>query len=142
MSKGWENMEEMTVRVPVAIKSKVTEGLKAKLIADLQQRLDLVDQDLQQIEFQAKRLLSEQAKIDAQGLIQLRQQIEEEKQKRLNFKADVAAKLKDAEKLELGSEISQGTMEQTITVKVGDDLDALMGSEILLEDGKIVAFRQ
>lgn len=135
-------MEEMTVRVPVAIKSKVTEGLKAKLIADLQQRLDLVDQDLQQIEFQAKRLISEQAKIDAQGLIQLRQQIEEEKQKRLNFKADVAAKLKDAEKLELGSEISQGTMEQTITVKVGDDLDALMGSEILLEDGKIVAFRQ
>ena len=135
-------MEEMTVRVPVAIKSKVTEGLKAKLIADLQQRLDLVDQDLQKIEFQAKRLLSEQAKIDAQGLIQLRQQIEEEKQKRLNFKADVAAKLKDAEKLELGSEISQGTMEQTITVKVGDDLDALMGSEILLEDGKIVAFRQ
>lgn len=50
-------MEEMTVRVPVAIKSKVTEGLKAKLIADLQQRLDLVEQDLQQIEFQAKRLL-------------------------------------------------------------------------------------
>ena len=135
-------MEEMTVRVPVAIKSKVTEGLKAKLIADLQQRLDLVEQDLQQIEFQAKRVLSEQAKIDAQGLIQLRQQIEEEKQKRLNFKADVAAKLKDAEKLELGSEISQGTMEQTITVKVGDDLDALMGSEILLEDGKIVAFRK
>lgn len=135
-------MEEMTVRVPVAIKSKVTEGLKAKLIADLQQRLDLVEQDLQQIEFQAKRLLSEQAKIDAQGLIQLRQQIEEEKQKRLNFKADVAAKLKDAEKLEFGSEISQGTMEQTITVKVGDDLDALMGSEILLEDGKIVAFRK
>ena len=81
-------------------------------------------------------------KIDAQGLIQLRQQIEEEKQKRLNFKADVAAKLKDAEKLELGSEISQSTMEQTITVKVGDDLDALMGSEILLEDGKIVAFRK
>ena len=104
--------------------------------------MDLVEQDLQQIEFQAKRLLSEQAKIDAQGLIQLRQQIEEEKQKRLNFKADVAAKLKDAEKLELGSEISQGTMEQTITVKVGDDLDALMGSEILLEDGKIVAFRK
>ena len=135
-------MEEMTVRVPVAIKSKVTEGLKAKLIADLQQRQDMVEQDLQQIEFQAKRLLSEQAKIDAQGLIQLRQQIEEEKQKRMNFKAEVAAKLKDAEKLEIGSEIAQGTMEQTITVKVGDDLDALMGSEILLEDGKIIAFRQ
>ena len=135
-------MDQMTVRVPVTIKAKVTESLKAKPIADLQQRQDMVEQDLQQIEFQAKRLLSEQAKIDAQGLIQLRQQIEEEKQKRMNFKAEVAAKLKDAEKLEIGSEIAQGTMEQTITVKVGDDLDALMGSEILLEDGKIIAFRQ
>lgn len=135
-------MEEMTVRVPVTIKSKVTESLKAKLIADLQQRLDMVKQDLQQIEFQAKRLLSEQAKIDAQGLIQLRQQIEEEKQKRMNFKAEVAAKLKDAQALEIGSEIAQGTMEQTVTIKVGDNLDALMGSEILLEDGKIIAFRQ
>ena len=135
-------MDQMTVRVPVTIKAKVTESLKAKLIADLQQRQDMVEQDLQQIEFRAKRLLSEQAKIDAQGLIQLRQQIEEEKQKRMNFKAEVAAKLKDAEKLEIGSEIAQGTMEQTITVKVGDDLDALMGSEILLEDGKIIAFRQ
>ena len=135
-------MEEMTVRVPVTIKSKVTESLKAKLIADLQQRLDMVEQDLQQIEFQAKRLLSEQAKIDAQGLIQLRQQIEEEKQKRMNFKAEVAAKLKDAQALEIGSEIAQGTMEQTVTIKVGDNLDALMGSEILLEDGKVIAFRQ
>ena len=135
-------MDSITLKCPLTIKAKVTESLKAKLIADLQQRQDMVEQDLQQIEFQAKRLLSEQAKIDAQGLIQLRQQIEEEKQKRMNFKAEVAAKLKDAEKLEIGSEIAQGTMEQTITVKVGDDLDALMGSEILLEDGKIIAFRQ
>lgn len=51
-------MEEMTLRVPVAIKSKVTDTLKNKIIADLQQQMDMVDQDLQQIEFQAKRLLS------------------------------------------------------------------------------------
>lgn len=135
-------MEEMTLRVPVAIKSKVTESLKANLIADLENRQSLVDQDLQQIEFQAKRLLSEQAKIDAQGLIQLRQQIEEEKQKRLHFKEEVAAKLDDARKLEIGSEIAQGTMEQSVVVKIGDDLNALMTTEILLEDGKVVAFRQ
>ena len=44
--------------------------------------------------------------------------------------------------LSLGTEIPQGTLEQTVTVKIGDDLDAMMGAEILLEDGKIVAFRQ
>lgn len=134
-------MEEMTIRVPVTIKSKVTEDLKVKLTADLQHRLDLVEQDLQQLEFQAKRLESEQAKLDLQGIIQLRQQIEENKNQRLSIKADVAAKLKEVEKLDLGSEINQGTFERSVTVKVGDDFDSLMGSEILLEDGKIVAFR-
>ena len=38
--------------------------------------------------------------------------------------------------LSLGTEIPQGTLEQTVTVKIGDNLDALMGAEILLEDGK------
>ncbi|MBS6009113.1 MAG: hypothetical protein KH943_04905, partial [Haemophilus parahaemolyticus] len=27
----------------------------------------------------------------------------------------------------------QGTLEQTVTVKIGDNLDAMMGAEILLE---------
>ena len=132
----------MTLRVPVTVKAKVTEDLKAQIIADLEGRLDMVEKDLQQIEFQAKRLLSEQAKIDAQGLVQIRQQIEEEQHKRLAFKEEVTAKLKDAKELLIGTEIPQGNLEQTITVKVGDDLNAMMGAEILLEDGKVVAFRQ
>ncbi|MBP6923721.1 MAG: YlqD family protein [Veillonella sp.] len=135
-------MEEMTLRVPVTVKAKVTEDFKAKIIADLQSRLEMVEQDLQQIEFQAKRLLSEQAKIDAQGLVQIRQQIDVEQQKRLAFKEDVTAKLKEAQELTIGTEVPQGNLEQQITVKVGDDLNAMMGAEILLEDGKIIAFRQ
>jgi predicted transcriptional regulator len=135
-------MEEMTLRVPVTVKAKVTADFKAKIIADLQSRLEMVEQDLQQIEFQAKRLLSEQAKIDAQGLVQIRQQIDAEQQKRLAFKEDVTAKLKEAQELTIGTEVPQGNLEQQITVKVGDDLNAMMGAEILLEDGKIIAFRQ
>ena len=61
---------------------------------------------------------------------------------KLNLDPSVYELLKDAEKLEIGSEISQGTMEQTIVVKIGDDLSVLMGAEILLEDGKVIAFRQ
>jgi hypothetical protein len=50
-------------------------------------------------------------------------------------------KLKETAQLEIGAEIVQGTMERFITVSVGDDLHKLMGSEILLEDGKVIAFR-
>lgn len=135
-------MEQMTLRCPITIKSKVTESLKEKIIADLNENMEMADRELQNLEFQAKRMMSEQAKMDAQGLISLRAQVEQEKQKLLNIKAQTSAKLKDAEKLEIGSEISQGTMEQTIVVKIGDDLNVLMGAEILLEDGKVIAFRQ
>ena len=135
-------MEEMTLRVPVAVKAKVTEDLKSKIVTDLETRLNIVNKDLETIEFQAQRLLADAAKIDATSLTAVRQQIDEEKNKRLAFKEEVTAKLKEAQELNLGTEIPQGTLEQTITVKLGDNLDALLSAEILLEDGKIVAFRQ
>lgn len=134
-------MDEMTLRVPVTIKSKVTEDLKKTLVAQLQQQMTLVDQDLQQLEFQAKSLLSEQAKMDAQGLVNLRAQIEERKQQLVSIKTEVAGQLKETEKLEIGSEIVRGQIEQSVVVRVGDDFNKLMGMEILVEDGKILAFR-
>ena len=36
-------MEEMTLRVPVAVKAKVTDDLKAKIVSDLETRLDMVN---------------------------------------------------------------------------------------------------
>lgn len=135
-------MEEMTLRVPVTVKAKVTEDLKTKIVDDLERQLEMVEKDLENLEFQGQRALAEQVKRDPHGLEPLRQQIEADKQNRMAFKMDVTAKLKRAKELTVGTEIPNGTLEQTVTVKVGDDLEAIMGSEILLEDGKIVAFRQ
>ena len=72
-------MEEMTLRVPVAVKAKVTEDLKAKIVSDLETRLDMVNKDLEAIEFQAQRILADAAKVDATSLTAIRQQIDEEK---------------------------------------------------------------
>ena len=134
-------MDSMTLKCPVTIKAKVTEELKQRWIAEPEEALQGVELELQQIEFHAKRLLAEQAKQDAQGLVALRQQIEAEKQKRLEFKNEMLAKLKATQELELGSEIVRGQLERVVDVKVGDDLNKIMGSEILLEDGKVLAFR-
>lgn len=134
-------MESITLKCPVTIKARVTEELKKTMAAEIQDGMKKAEMELQQIEFHAKRVLSEQAKLDAQGLIALRQQIEDEKQKRLEFKSHLTEKLKETAELEVGSEIVQGTLEQIVTVKVGDDLHKFMATEILLEDGKILAFR-
>lgn len=133
--------ESMTVKCPVTVKAKVTEQLKKKLAAEIQDEIKRVDLELQQIEFQAKRIMAEQVKHDAQGLIAIRQQVDAEKQKRQDYKNHMLEKLRATAQLELGAEIVQGTIERLITVTVGDDLMKYMNAEILLEDGKIIAFR-
>ena len=54
---------------------------------------------------------------------------------------DLLEKLKETSDLEIGSEIVQGTFERIVELKVGDELPQIMNSEVLLEDGKILAFR-
>ena len=135
-------MKTITLKCPVTVKSKVTDVLKEQLVAEIKEAMAKVDMELQQIEFHAKRLMTEQVRSDVQGLTALRQQIDGEKQKRLELKNHLQEKMKETGQLELGAEIVQGTMEQMVTVQEGDDLQKLMNREILLEDGKILAIRE
>lgn len=134
-------METMTLRLPVTIKAKVTEALKAELKEEVTTALATVEQDLQQFDFHTRRMMSEQAQRDAQALVELRQQIDAERAKMEQAKAQFEERLQAADKLEIGSEIVRGQMEQAITVNIGDDLQKLSNSEIVVEDGKIIAFR-
>lgn len=135
-------MSTITLKCPVTIKSKVTAALKEQMTAEIKEAMSKIDMELQQIEFHAKRLMTEQVRSDVQGLTALRQQIDGEKQKRMELKSHMQEKLKETSLLEIGAEVVQGTMEQLVTVQVGDDLQMLMGREILLEDGKILAIRE
>ena len=72
----------------------------------------------------------------------LREQIDMERNKRTAAKAEAEAKLKRAEALEMGAEIGHGTLERTVEITIGTDLEALMGAEILTENGKVIAFRE
>ena len=134
-------MDKMFVRVPVAVKAKVTEDLKLKIIGDLQKTIKNMELDLEQFEFQAKKALH-QAASDLSVLPALREQIEVERNKRVSAKAEAEAKLKRAEDLAIGAEIGHGTLERTVEITIGTNIDALMGAEIVTEDGKVIAFRE
>ena len=134
-------MDKMFVRVPVAVKAKVTEDLKLKIIGDLQNTIKQMELDLEQFEFQAKKALHQPAS-DLSVLPALREQIEVERNKRVSAKAEAEAKLKRAEDLAIGAEIGHGTLERTVEITIGTNIDALMGAEIVTEDGKVIAFRE
>ena len=55
------DMDKMFVRVPVAIKAKVTEDLKLKIIGDVQNTIKTINLDIEHFEFQAKKALSQAA---------------------------------------------------------------------------------
>ena len=133
--------DSMWIRVPVAVKAKVTEDLKLKIIGDLQNTIKQMEADLNQFDFQAKQVMN-QAANDLSAAPRLREQIEVERRKRTDAKDEAEEQLKQAKNLQIGAEIGYGQpMERMVEVKVGDNLQALMGAEILTEDGKIIAFR-
>ena len=143
MTYGWLgglDMDKMLVRVPVAIKAKVTEDLKLKIIADLEETVKKIDMDTQQFEFAAKQAMN-QAAGNLQALPALREQIEAERAKIDAAKQEATDKLQRAKELQIGQEIGHGTLERTVEVTIGTDIDALMQAEIVTEDGKIIAFR-
>jgi len=134
-------MENIQLICPITVKAKVTESLKKQLAAEIQEAIQKADLELQQIEFHAKRIMAEQAKQDVQGLAAIRQQVDAERQKRLDFKNHMLERLKETAKLEIGSEIVQGNLQRVVTVAIGDNLHQMIASEILVEDGKVIAFR-
>ena len=89
----------------------------------------------------AKKALS-QAASDLRVLPSLREQIEMERNKINAAQAAAEDKLQRDAALEIGAEIGHGTLERTVEITIGTDIDALMGAEILTEDGKIIAFRE
>jgi hypothetical protein len=134
-------MEEITLRIPVNLKARLTADLKERLKTEMNEALQNVSLELQQLEFQSKRLIAEQNKTDVAGLPRLYAHLESERAKREDFQKDTKEQLAHLEKLELGSEIPRGTLDGIVTVKIGDNLRKYMGAEILVEDGVIVAFR-
>lgn len=70
-------MDQITLRIPVTVKSKVTQELKDKILKETEQILADIDREMQNLEFQTQRMMSEQAKLDLQGLTSLRAQVED-----------------------------------------------------------------
>ncbi len=139
-------MDSISLKMPVTIKAKLTEKLREKMIKELDEGISRAQLEVQQIEIQAKRTIQENevpepTVTDIQRLNMIKQHFGEERQKRLDFIAESQQRREDAQKLVLGAEIVQGTLERQVEVHVGDDMRELMNVEVLVEDDKIVAIR-
>ena len=133
-------MDSIIVKVPVTIKAKLTEKLKTSILTDLEKNIQRVELEIKQINLQEKRTMEEQG-TDPQKAASIQQYFGMERQKRLEYRAEALEKQETTQKLAIGAEIVQGTLERQVELKIGDDMREIMNVEVLVEDDKIVAIR-
>ncbi len=135
-------MASITVQRPVLIKTIVTEAFKRLYIADLEDAIKRVDALVQQIDVQARRFELER-QITPQQSRNLRAQLDIERQRQEAARMELQARLREAQDLQLNSEFTQGTIEGTVEVSVGDNLfDKISRTEIVVKDGIVLEIRE
>lgn len=134
--------QALTVKRTVVVKVKVTENFKKQMAAEIQETVRKLDAELQQLDFQIKRMVAELEKKNSAGIPAAKQQVENEKQKRIQAKGKLADQLRNIGKIALGAEVVQGTMESITEINVGDNWSDIMGVEIIICDNKIIEIRR
>lgn len=133
----------VTIRQPVAITAIVTEKLREEINQELQNGADELDQRIQQIDFAAKRALSElQVRGDIQQVMAARQQIDREKQRFVDARDEMLRRKDEVSALEDGTEVVRSTTEAPVEVKLGDNISQILrGVEIVVKDDEVIEIR-
>ncbi|OPY58186.1 MAG: hypothetical protein A4E55_01081 [Pelotomaculum sp. PtaU1.Bin035] len=134
-------MESLTLIRPVLVKAIVTDNYKKAAVKELQEAIQLIEADMQRLDFQEKRLVSELEKKSPQGIPAAKQRLDQERQRMAENRQKLIYRLKEVGQLTLGSEVVYGKMESPVEIKVGDDWRRVLGVEIVLQDGIITAIR-
>jgi hypothetical protein len=135
-------MDKITINRPVVWKAVVTDQLRKELGQELERAINRLDMEIQQLEFQAKRVLPDLERQNLKRAMDMRQQLEDEKQKRRQARERLAEQMQEVANLETGEEIARGTLEGLTDVSVGDDLTRILYAEIVTKDGIVVELRE
>ncbi|MFM1650742.1 YlqD family protein [Brevibacillus sp. B_LB10_24] len=132
----------LTITTPVQVKVILTEASRALLLAEYRRQVKQLQQELEQWQFQGKKLLSE-AKKQSDGAQLVRERVAREERVRKEKLELLQFQIKQVENLPEGSEIYHTTVESSIEIKVGERWDEIMeGTEIILKDGVIHEIRR
>lgn len=132
-------MDLITVTRPVIVKVRVTESYKEVLLKRLAAAIEEAEREVQRFEFQAKRLNADRKVRPSQAEAG---EIEKARREKLENKERLRQQLETVKNLPLDTEIIQGRAESLVEIGIGDDITRLGVLEIIVEEGKVVAFRE
>ena len=134
-------MESITIKVPVAIKAKLTEKMKDEMLKEDQAKIEQIEVQLERLDNEERKAVDDLEDGDIQKLQMIRQHFAQERQKGQAAKAKVEAHMSAGRKLSIGAEVNFGQAERIVELKVGDNVRDLFNAEVLVEDDKVIAIR-
>ena len=140
---------QLLLKRAINVKVVVTPRWKEEAQQQLQAQINNLDSQLQQLEMQGQKAISDIQKQSIQPpSTQVQQQIEniqlqinKNKNDLLEQKNQALQQLQQVQTLELEQEVNQGQIESVFTADIGDNLIKKMQVEILLRDGVIEEVR-
>ena len=110
-------MDAISLKVPVTIKAKLTEKLKAKILGDLEEGINRAELEVQQLNIQEKRVMQENQPAnpdeptneEIQRLQAIQAHFGQERQKRLEYREEALGRKEETEKMVNGQDIDDGT---------------------------------
>lgn len=130
-------MNSINMTVPVTVKAKLTEKLRARLIDEAVKVAEQMELELKQINIDMQREIEKSPQHEPQ----IRNFFSNEMAPRQGRLDEARHRKETFEKLADGAEILQGTTQRQVELKIGDNLREAMNVEILVEDDKIIAIR-
>jgi F0F1-type ATP synthase membrane subunit b/b' len=133
----------LTVKRKVKVMMVLTETSRREMQEEFQAMKKRYELELEQLNFQAKKLLQEAQRKGREALDIVQRRLQQERQAREEKLSQLSFQLEQVANLPLGSEVHYTTVESEVQVKVGDDWGKVMtGTEIVLVDGIVKEIRE
>ena len=140
---------QMLLKRAVNIKAIVTPRWKDEVQMQLQAQINQVDSQLQQLDMQGQRAISEIQKQSLQPpgpqtiqqIDNIQLQVNQKKSELLEEKNQSLQNLQQVQMLEFDQEVTLSQMEGFFNIDIGDNLVSKMQVEILLRDGVVEEIR-
>ncbi len=144
-----DEAKNLLLKRPVTVKVIVTSRWKEEVQQQLQAQTSQLDSQMQQLEMQGNRAISEVKKQSltplgsgvTQQIENIQSQVNKNKSEMLEKKNQLLQQLQQVQLLELEQEFAQGQMESFFHLEKGDNIVKKMNVEIVVRDGIVEEIR-
>jgi len=120
----------------------LTDKMRSSLEEEYQNTIQRMEIELEQLEFQSKKMLQDSAKKGPEAYRIVHERLQKEGKSRKDKINHMKELQKQLRLLPEGSEMVHSQVESEVEVNVGDHWDKLMGkTEIIIEDGIVIEIR-